>query len=803
MAALPENDRIAGPFIATAGQTDFPADFPLIRSSGLRVRRERAGVGEVVSYPQVSAIGIVSGGFTARLSTPCTAGDRIWVYSKLPADRPRTHTPNGSVRTLTLEGDAQEFQAQLQERQRDLDRGILVPVGETGLELPPVGQRVGRTRVVGSNPEGSLTLLDGREFKGDPGGNVMAVGLFSRLDQLSVPSGTDVIQTSGYADRGVGVARYVEVSAGPETSWRKQSANGRWFELLPDGVSVTFQQFGAKGDGETDDREAILRAIAFCLEKGGGVIGSMSGANHLFSGRIPVPWGVVIDLGRSTIAAELHAISTDGGVELQAGGGVFAELRAMRPGFIGPLFEVNDEKSGTFFGRNERKTRFNVGLRGDRQPGSKGILIQSSNLAKGVAWVEGEFEVGEMDYPFDMISSGQGYVNENWFWGKIYDGVENCRMLVNGTGEVSSNRLTLSFQTGANARSGINLICDGRLNWIDVKCWDWTTARLNPAYDGTQIRLTDKSGGNHVTGFAARGLTGSGFAKPAVIDLAPNLRRNFVDVDDLRAKAPSERSLGPGSGYASQWMVGDQDDELAFAASGRYVVTQSGSQSFTTVDAMFSPNGGAASAAAATQAILTVDLGAVVQTGDLFAAGVYFQSEASKPDRVKVEFSSDGSAWTTVLTAGYDGGPVPLRLVRFDTSLTAARYIRLTCENNTARNVNVNRLFAASTATARKGGAFAHRFGAEFYGRPNALPSASQTPGWAVNGVKVVGARALGWTPDTGPDKRSANATYVAPTASATYSQAEMQAAMNALRDASQTIKALKDELWNHGLIGA
>lgn len=69
----------------------------------------------------------------------------------------------------------------------------------------------------------------------------------------------------------------------------------------------------------------------------------------------------------------------------------------------------------------------------------------------------------------------------------------------------------------------------------------------------------------------------------------------------------------------------------------------------------------------------------------------------------------------------------------------------------------------------------------------------------------VVGARKTGWSIDTGTAKRTANATC-AGTASAEYVQAEMTAVMNALRDATQTIKALKDDLHataGHGLIGA
>lgn len=76
-----------------------------------------------------------------------------------------------------------------------------------------------------------------------------------------------------------------------------------------------------------------------------------------------------------------------------------------------------------------------------------------------------------------------------------------------------------------------------------------------------------------------------------------------------------------------------------------------------------------------------------------------------------------------------------------------------------------------------------------------------QNMGVGVNGVRVLTSRRTGWTTDTGTAKRTTNATYSA-TAAATYSQADVQALMNAVRDLSQTVKALKDDLFTHGLIG-
>lgn len=70
-----------------------------------------------------------------------------------------------------------------------------------------------------------------------------------------------------------------------------------------------------------------------------------------------------------------------------------------------------------------------------------------------------------------------------------------------------------------------------------------------------------------------------------------------------------------------------------------------------------------------------------------------------------------------------------------------------------------------------------------------------------VNATQVVTSRRTGWSADTGTDKRTANATY-AGTAEVAYTQATVQALMDAVRDLSQTVKALKADLTTHGLIG-
>jgi hypothetical protein len=72
---------------------------------------------------------------------------------------------------------------------------------------------------------------------------------------------------------------------------------------------------------------------------------------------------------------------------------------------------------------------------------------------------------------------------------------------------------------------------------------------------------------------------------------------------------------------------------------------------------------------------------------------------------------------------------------------------------------------------------------------------------YAIANVQVLGPRRTGWTADTGTAKRTANATYSG-TAGGAYDQTILQTLMNAVRDNSQTLKALKDDFIAHGAIG-
>jgi hypothetical protein len=109
---------------------------------------------------------------------------------------------------------------------------------------------------------------------GAPGGNIMAVGLFSGCAGMSIPSGTEAIRTSGYSSVGQGGGEYIHdgavdaafVAAHP--TWSFIAGDGRGFRLNEQ-QTLWFEMFGGVGDAAagtgvgTDNLPAWLAARDF------------------------------------------------------------------------------------------------------------------------------------------------------------------------------------------------------------------------------------------------------------------------------------------------------------------------------------------------------------------------------------------------------------------------------------------------------------------------------------------------------------------------------------------------------------
>lgn len=282
MAELPENDRITGPFIAVAGQTDFPADFPLIDAPGdapgscVVFVRERAGVTAELTLGAFSVPATTDGGFTLRLVAVAEAGDRCFIVGRQRQKRLRAHPAGGAIRTPTLEDDARELAARAQEARRDLDLAVVAPLGETGLTLPPVASRtkgvawfngaaiaalvLAAGEVVGAHPVTGAPIGVPPNFVVDS----TTATVSSRFAAANAiwPVIQTYIQTQGYLTAGdAGRALYKRVEAEPAHPGKFQSADGVWWEIAE---PILFpEQFGATDPAaiETAQLQAWLDAM--------------------------------------------------------------------------------------------------------------------------------------------------------------------------------------------------------------------------------------------------------------------------------------------------------------------------------------------------------------------------------------------------------------------------------------------------------------------------------------------------------------------------------------------------------------
>ncbi|HUF56149.1 MAG TPA: glycosyl hydrolase family 28-related protein [Thermohalobaculum sp.] len=85
-----------------------------------------------------------------------------------------------------------------------------------------------------------------------------------------------LVATEGHAWPGDGGGGLYERAAfEPAHAGRVRSADGVWWELVSDRLNV--RQFGARGDGLTDDTAAIQAGIARVEERGGGTLGLPAG----------------------------------------------------------------------------------------------------------------------------------------------------------------------------------------------------------------------------------------------------------------------------------------------------------------------------------------------------------------------------------------------------------------------------------------------------------------------------------------------------------------------------------------------
>jgi hypothetical protein len=146
IASIPENDRRER-FIASAGQTSFPFDFPIYDQTDLQVLRERSGVVSTLTLGTdftVTGAGDQAGG-SITLTTGATAGDILVLLSAMPSGRSAQFVNGGDLPAAALEAEFNRLAILFQQNARDAQNSLLYPSTDGPMPtLPPIASRAGR-----------------------------------------------------------------------------------------------------------------------------------------------------------------------------------------------------------------------------------------------------------------------------------------------------------------------------------------------------------------------------------------------------------------------------------------------------------------------------------------------------------------------------------------------------------------------------------------------------------------------------------------------------------------------------------
>ena len=263
---------MAGPFTPNGATTAFPFQFKILSADEVEVSTVFGGAETIVPPSQYSVtVSPGEGGTVTFTSPPAAGGSPIYIKPNPRFEQPINYVENGPDRAKTRNDALDAGVVRDLKLWNMLRRAILLPVGEVTSAIA-IAAADRANKVLAFDYLGQPTIREPIGAKGDPGGNVMAIGLFAAASALSIPVGTDTIQTSGHTVKVDGQGLYVAdnavdaafVANHPRTSF--VSANGRGFRLDVR-QPLNILMFGAVGDATkttgTDDLPAFNAMLNF------------------------------------------------------------------------------------------------------------------------------------------------------------------------------------------------------------------------------------------------------------------------------------------------------------------------------------------------------------------------------------------------------------------------------------------------------------------------------------------------------------------------------------------------------------